>query len=149
MNGQLLIDNWTNHAAVQNSGTIALAANQKYNIRLDYYERGGGATIRLSWAYPGQTSQVVPQSMLFPVAAVNQPPAVNAGPDQTITRPSTASLTGVARDDGLPNQKLTIQWSKISGRETPRAEPLRSAMRTRWLRRRQSALTVSTFCASP
>lgn len=117
VNGQLLVDNWTNHPAVQNSGTIALAANQKYNIRLDYYERGGDATIRLSWAYPGQTSQVVPQSMLFPATAVNQPPAVNAGPDQTIALPSAASLTGVARDDGLPNQKLTIKWSKISGRE--------------------------------
>ena len=117
VNGRLVIDNWTDHVAVQNSGTIALAANQKYDVRLDYYERGGDATIQLSWAYPGQTSQVVPQSRLFPAAVVNQPPAVAAGPDQTITLPSAASLTGVARDDGLPNQKLTIKWSKISGRE--------------------------------
>jgi hypothetical protein len=95
VNGQLLVDNWTNHAAVQNSGTIALAANQKYDIRLDYYERGGGATMRLSWAYPGQTTQVVPQSKLFPAAAVNQPPAVNAGPNQTITLPSAVALTGL------------------------------------------------------
>ena len=117
VNGQLLIDNWTNHAAVENSGTIALAANQKYDIRLDFYERGGAATIRLSWAYPGRAVQVVPQSALFPATAVNQPPAVSAGPDQTLTLPSAASLTGVARDDGLPNQRLTIHWSKISGRE--------------------------------
>jgi hypothetical protein len=49
--------------------------------------------------------------------AVNQPPVVNAGPDQTITLPSSASLAGSATDDGLPNPpgKLTFQWSKVSG----------------------------------
>ena len=29
VNGQLLVDNWTNHATTENSGTIALAAGQK------------------------------------------------------------------------------------------------------------------------
>ena len=48
----------------QNSGNLALAAGQKYDIRLEFYERGGLATARLSWAYPGQALQVVPQSVL-------------------------------------------------------------------------------------
>ncbi len=49
--------------------------------------------------------------------AVNQPPVVNAGPDQTITLPATASLGGTATDDGLPNPpgKLTTTWSTVSG----------------------------------
>ena len=54
VNGQLLVDNWTDHAATQNSGTLSLVAGQKYDIRLEFYERGGLATARLSWAYPGQ-----------------------------------------------------------------------------------------------
>jgi len=45
----------------------------------------------------------------------NQPPYVNAGPDQTITLPAAAQLNGVAVDDGLPNGTLTISWSMISG----------------------------------
>jgi hypothetical protein len=47
----------------------------------------------------------------------NQPPAVNAGPDQTITLPTnTANLNGTVTDDGLPvGGSLTIEWSKESG----------------------------------
>src|SRR5207248_2367576 len=47
---------------------------------------------------------------------VNQPPLVNAGPDQSITLPASASFTGVATDDGLPvGNAVTVSWSKIAG----------------------------------
>jgi len=47
---------------------------------------------------------------------VNQPPIVNAGPDQTVTLPAIASLNGSVSDDGLPvGAVLTIGWSKLSG----------------------------------
>jgi hypothetical protein len=48
---------------------------------------------------------------------VNQPPVVNAGPDQTITLPATASLSGTVTDDGLPNPPATVTttWSTVSG----------------------------------
>ncbi len=117
VNGQLLIDNWTDHGVTQNSATIALVANQKYDIRMEYYDHGQLATARLSWAYPGQTIQVVPQWVLYPAPPVNQPPTVDAGPDQAITLPAAAALNGVAHDDGLPGSGLTTTWSKISGRE--------------------------------
>jgi len=117
VNNQLLVDNWTDHAVVQNSGTIALAAGTKYDIRMEFYDHGQLATARLSWAYPGQTTQIVPQWVLFPAPPVNQPPTVDAGADQTITLPAGVTLNGVARDDGLPGSGLTIAWSKISGRE--------------------------------
>jgi hypothetical protein len=117
VNGQLLIDNWTDHASIPNSATVALVANQMYDIRMDFYDHGTLATARLSWAYPGQTAQVVPQWALYPAPAVNQPPTVDAGADKTITLPAAASLSGIARDDGLPGPSLTTTWSKISGRE--------------------------------
>ena len=117
VNGQLLIDNWTDHGVIQNSATIALVADQRYDIRMDFYDHGQLATARLSWAYPGQTVQVVPQWVLYPAPAVNQPPTVDAGADKTITLPSGAALSGIARDDGLPGPALTTTWSKISGRE--------------------------------
>lgn len=50
-----------------------------------------------------------------PTTGVNQPPVVNAGPAQTITLPSSATLTGVATDDGLPNNTLTTTWKVVSG----------------------------------
>jgi RHS repeat-associated protein len=45
----------------------------------------------------------------------NQPPFVDAGPDQIITLPNAATLAGTALDDGLPNGTLLIAWSKLSG----------------------------------
>ncbi len=48
---------------------------------------------------------------------VNNPPAVNAGPDQTVTITSGATLDGTVVDDGLPNPPATVTttWSKQSG----------------------------------
>ena len=49
--------------------------------------------------------------------ATNQAPTVSAGPDQTITLPTTALLAGTASDDGRPNppSALTYSWSVVSG----------------------------------
>ncbi|HEX6284928.1 MAG TPA: Ig-like domain-containing protein, partial [Pyrinomonadaceae bacterium] len=47
---------------------------------------------------------------------LNQPPIVNAGPDQVITLPGSAQLNGTATDDGLPRgSTLETFWSFVSG----------------------------------
>jgi hypothetical protein len=61
-----VIDNWTDHASTTNtSAPIALEAGVKYAIRMEFYERGGGAIARLLWAHPGQGQTVIPQARLF------------------------------------------------------------------------------------
>jgi hypothetical protein len=40
---------------------------------------------------------------------------VNAGIDQAVTLPATASLAGTAADDGSPAGTYTTTWSKVSG----------------------------------
>jgi len=50
------------------------------------------------------------------VNPANQPPAANAGPDQTVTLPGAASLAGAVNDDELPEGRtLTAAWTKVSG----------------------------------
>lgn len=73
INNQLLIDNWTDHAATVNQATLSLLANQKYAIRLEYYENTGDATIKLEWSSTQQSRQIVPSSQLYPASA---PPAL-------------------------------------------------------------------------
>jgi PA14 domain/HYR domain/Ricin-type beta-trefoil lectin domain-like/Secretion system C-terminal sorting domain len=64
VNNVLLIDKWIDQAPTEWSGSISLTAGQKYAIKIEYYERGGGSVAQLSWAYPGQVKQIIPTSRL-------------------------------------------------------------------------------------
>jgi hypothetical protein len=66
VNGQLFIDNWTNHSPIENSGTITLTAGQEYDIRLEYYENEGDAQIKLSWSSASQPKDVIQPEFLYP-----------------------------------------------------------------------------------
>jgi large repetitive protein len=67
VNNVLVINNWTDHAPTTNtSAAINLVAGQRYDIRLEYYERGGGAVMRLQWLAPGTTAYVaIPAASLY------------------------------------------------------------------------------------
>ena len=57
-----------------------------------------------------------PQLVITPGGpAINSAPSVNAGTDQVITLPASASLTGSVSDDGLPSGTVTTSWTKLSG----------------------------------
>jgi hypothetical protein len=63
--GKQIVNNWTDHGPTEDSGTIALVAGQKYDVWMEYYENGGGATIELLWSSPSTPKQIVPQSQLY------------------------------------------------------------------------------------
>jgi hypothetical protein len=65
---------------------------------------------------PAPTTTPTPTQTPTPTPTLNQAPVVNAGPDQTVPVLS-ATLSGSATDDGLPNPPgaLTYTWSKVSG----------------------------------
>jgi hypothetical protein len=64
LNGQLVINNWTDHAVTENSVTLSLGAGASVDVRLEYYEKAGSATARLLWTTPGQPKQVIPVEQL-------------------------------------------------------------------------------------
>jgi hypothetical protein len=62
------------------------------------------------------SSGSAPPSNPVPPVATNQAPAVNAGSNQTITLPASASLNGTVTDDNLPSPgNVTTVWTRISG----------------------------------
>jgi hypothetical protein len=77
VDGQLLVDNWNNHSAHEDNGTIDLAAGQQYDLRMEYYENGGDAVARLLWSSPTQAKEVIPQNHLYSPATT--PPPVGTG----------------------------------------------------------------------
>jgi beta-glucosidase len=49
---QLVINDWNDHAVLTNSYTTNLNAGQLYKIKLEYYEKGGGAIVKFGWRRP-------------------------------------------------------------------------------------------------
>ncbi len=65
VNNQLIINKWVNQSPKEWSGTITLIAGQKYDIKMEYFENGGGAQAKLSWSSPSRTKQIIPNLRLF------------------------------------------------------------------------------------
>ena len=65
INGVPLVNDWTDHGVVENRGTIALTAGRRYDLRMEFYDNGGGALARLLWSSPGTPKAVVPADHLF------------------------------------------------------------------------------------
>jgi YD repeat-containing protein len=66
VDGQLLIDRWVDQGPTEwSSVPVTLAAGRHYSIRMEFYDRSGGATAKLSWSSASQTKEIVPQSQLY------------------------------------------------------------------------------------
>jgi RHS repeat-associated protein len=106
VNGQLIIDKWIDQGPTEWSGQIALNAGQRYDIRMDFYENGGGALATLSWASGSQSKQIIPQNRLYLPGSSSQVSFNWIIADQLgtprIVLDQTGSLNGVSRHDYLP-----------------------------------------------
>ena len=71
----MLINDWVDETApTTNRASIPLAAQQLYNLELDYYQKTGNASVSLSWSSPSTPQAIVPQTQLYPYT--NPPPVV-------------------------------------------------------------------------
>ena len=66
VNDRQIVNDWNAHAPKDDTGSIALAADQDYRIVLEYYQGTGGAAISLQWVPPGGLRQVIPARLLSP-----------------------------------------------------------------------------------
>jgi hypothetical protein len=73
LDGALIINNWTDHAATDDSATVPLIAGQKYLLVMEYYDSASDATARLAWASPSHPKEVIPQSQVYAPAAPAPP----------------------------------------------------------------------------
>lgn len=106
VNGQLLIDKWIDQGPTEWSGQIALTAGQRYDIVMEFYEHGGGATAKLSWSSASQPKQIIPQARLYPPGGSSQVTVDWLVADQLgtprIILDKTGSLAETKRHDYLP-----------------------------------------------
>jgi hypothetical protein len=69
VDGQLLVNDWTAHGNKENVCTFASLAGQKHDLRIDYYQGGGGSFMRLEWQSASEPRSVVPATCLYRIGA--------------------------------------------------------------------------------
>lgn len=80
VNNKTIIDKWANNpttALQTDTGTIALKANQKYSIKVEYYDNVTNAQIKMLWKSTSQTEQIVSKESFS--TAYNPNPANGTG----------------------------------------------------------------------
>jgi hypothetical protein len=103
VNGQLLIDQWKAQVTTEYSGSIALVAGQKYDIKVEYYDATGDALLDLGWSSPSTPKQIVPQAQLSHVPP--SAPIVGNGVGLSAIYYDNKDFTGksISRVDGFVN----------------------------------------------
>jgi hypothetical protein len=115
INGQRVIDAWSQAYGGVNSARIALQAGQPYDLKLEYREQGGSASIKLEWSSASQHLEIVQQSQLVapgtlvptPTRAPSTPTSVPPTSTRVLPTPtsipqSTATPTSTPPATGAP-----------------------------------------------
>ena len=105
VNGMQLVNNWINQSATEKSGTITLAAGQKYDIVMEYYQGTGYAVAKLAWSGASTAKAIIPASRLFP-------PDINNGIGLQGVYYNNITLTGtpvITRVDPTVNYDFVYQ----------------------------------------
>lgn len=87
VNDTLRVDQWIDQSPTTYSATAGLRRNQPVPLRMEFYERGGGAVARLEWTDPDFNRQVLGSPYLF-----TAPPKDLGGEEQEPPGP-TLTLT--------------------------------------------------------
>ena len=117
INGKSLIDKWIERYPGEIKTTaIALSAGQLYDIKLEFFNSDDRSGCTLEWASTSLKREFIPMSQLYPDTVTpppptNQPPTVNAGPDQTISVSTMLYGTGADPEGGA----LTYKWEQTAG----------------------------------
>ncbi|NQT89040.1 hypothetical protein HQ560_19885, partial [bacterium] len=112
VDGQLLIDNWTNHGPAEDSHSIDLAAGQAVDVRMEYYESGGGTAAKLSWSSASQAKEVIPEAQLFSDAL----PSISVGDAEVVEGDGgSVDLVFTVTVSGDPGAPIVVDYTTVDG----------------------------------
>jgi len=86
---QLVVNSWTEHPSMENSGSLNLVKGTRYPIKVEYYEARGAALLTLQWSSSaGVARGVIPRTALSTTVEVPTPsvrPLPSGTPVGTVT----------------------------------------------------------------
>jgi len=119
VNGTLLINNWTDHGTTtNNSSAVTLLAGQRYDVVLEYYEKTGGAVLKLNWQTPNtSTFSAIPAAQLYSTSSLGLVGQYFANTTLSgvpaLTRSEAVNFDwGTASPaTGVPSDGFSVRWS--------------------------------------
>jgi len=99
--GSLVLDKWFDHGpTTYGVGPFHWSACDRRDVVIEYYQNGGGATIKLEWESLSESRKVIPRSALYPspvgVATITPTPTATNTPAATARRPRRSAHTAPA-----------------------------------------------------
>ncbi|MEH2023054.1 PQQ-dependent sugar dehydrogenase, partial [Nostoc sp.] len=115
VNGQQIINQFVDQPAAEYSGSIALVAGQKYDIKLEYYENKSNAVSQLAWSSTSQAKQIIPQSQLYsPVLQAT----ITLGSSSTTVNEGSDSVSVTLLRSGDLSSTSSIKYATIGNTAT-------------------------------
>ena len=108
VNGQLVVNQWQAQAQTTRSGTINLAAGQKYDLVLEYFQVTGPSVLQLFWSSPNEALQIIPTSQLYPSPGLPIPTLV-----ANFTSPTSLVLNWAGTYNLQSATSLNGPWTNV------------------------------------
>ncbi|MEH2008987.1 Calx-beta domain-containing protein, partial [Nostoc sp.] len=115
VNGQQIINQFNDHSATEYSGSIALVAGQKYDIKLEYYENTYSAVSQLSWSSASQPKEIIPQSQLYSPYLQS---TITLGSSSTTVNEGDGNVSVTLLRNGDLSGTSSIKYATFSGTAT-------------------------------
>jgi glucose/arabinose dehydrogenase len=115
VNGQQIINKFVDQSSTEYSGTIALVAGQKYDIKLEYFENGYSAISQLAWSSSSQTKEIIPQSQLY---SPELQASITLGSSSTTVNEGVDSVNITLLRSGDLSSTSSIKYATVAGTAT-------------------------------
>ena len=122
IDGKTVVDFWDGPTGGEFTGTIALQAGRRYDIKLQYAELIYDASVRLSWSSASQTREVVPTGALFADAAATTPTGLTGRYYNLLQSPDSANDQVLRSVMGMGATRLAAFYPSNTAEEIARLE---------------------------
>ena len=103
VNDRLIVSRLFAATPAQMAGQIALQANQRVNLRLEFIEKTNSASVRLEWSSATQAREVVSQSQLYPTTMAPERGSILREHWANLPGTAITNLTGAANYPNKPD----------------------------------------------
>jgi hypothetical protein len=104
INDKILVNKWIDQGPTEWTGSIVLEEGERYPIRLEFYENGGGATMKLLWSSSKFEKSVIPTRQLEGIITAIESPAQG----KVSVYPTIATTTLELRNENAALTEWTI-----------------------------------------